>query len=959
MRKLCRITLLSLLLGVNAIAWAGEDDAAVPERPRSDGATFDQIPELLPGGLPPESYLPDGTLDSAVHWFRHRRPARARRELEAYLSNKGKRDADWLRVNYLYAYLCMQDGDYQLASLHFYRVRSTEHPLAAFALYYEALVDFERGKYVAAIPECGQYRERFPNGPFTDDCSLLIADAHREAGRSGTAISLYKTYLEGHEDENLEEQIQVSIARAYEVAGSTDTAVRMYTKLMLRHRYSTHGELAEQGLERLASAGVEIPELTDEQLWTRANTLKRYRFDEAYRIFTELWERHEGQPDSDFFEELEENKYKFRMATRQYSAVAAENARKFEAARGGKSAAQHLARAVRGFNKVGDFVNAAKYAEIARTQYRRSGHFGGVEQDLAWYYTNGADYANAHDAWARCYRDKPSSGFYRWMTAYTLYRAERYEEAIDALTPLVNAGGTHAEAARFFRAKSHLGLDQTGSARADFNIILRDNPDYWYAQVIESRNRRIRREELALGEARDGHWPADEVPEFGDVPMAPDGLDSEAVLRALIARSSSRDLAPEPDVGRVRVDVDGRPLDLDALDPALAPMAGTADETAPPIAWSRMSWPYPEGTPPSDSMPIDEASVHVRYPVVDIGQKYDRDRALASLGRLAESHKEVWPLLPAIHELTRLGFRADAGKYIANVYGEIQEAQSSRKIRRALEAYEEELAAAEAAVAEAETEAEAEAETETETATERVALLPPLRDEERWSRMLEMRTDSHAWRDLFILTEAPHHMAKSPSGVYRMSVESRRDPEAARAWRQAFPLAYGEQVWTLCEELNVDPMLIFGLMRIESIYHPTVVSRAGATGVMQIMPGTGARVSQLSGYGKYSDEMLRDPDVNVYFGIWYLSRLMERYDGQFPLAVGSYNGGPHNIGRWLRAKQNIGLEEFVEEIPFNETRKYTKRVTQMYATYLSIYDSEAFVQLPRTTRPDNPKVINF
>lgn len=386
-----------------------------------------------------------------------------------------------------------------------------------------------------------------------------------------------------------------------------------------------------------------------------------------------------------------------------------------------------------------------------------------------------------------------------------------------------------------------------------------------------------------------------------------------------------------------------------------------------------MTWPY-AGEDADGSVatvaPIEPASPHVRYPIVDVGRNYDRDKALLTLARLAESHEEVWPQLPAIRELVELGFRGEPGKYIAEVYGEIKEVQGSRSIRRKVEAYEKELEEAAKAAATDEDRLAAEQPT-VEVADEAadseagedgdgpVALLPPLRDEERWARMLSMRTDGLAWRDLFILTEAPHHMSRASTGVSRLGRDSRQDPDVARAWRQAYPLAYGEQVWELCEELDLDPMLIFGLMRIESVYHPTVVSRAGAVGVMQIMPGTGSRVSQMSGYGSYSDELLRDPDVNVLFGTWYLSRLMERYDGQFPLAVASYNGGPHNIGRWLRSKHGVAMEEFVEEIPFNETRKYVKKVVEAYGVYLAIYDPDAYVQLSRTTRPDNPKVINF
>jgi soluble lytic murein transglycosylase len=87
---------------------------------------------------------------------------------------------------------------------------------------------------------------------------------------------------------------------------------------------------------------------------------------------------------------------------------------------------------------------------------------------------------------------------------------------------------------------------------------------------------------------------------------------------------------------------------------------------------------------------------------------------------------------------------------------------------------------------------------------------------------------------------------------------------------------------------------------------------------------------------------------------------MRRFgDRQFALAVGSYNGGPHNIGRWLHENTGMPFEEFVEEIQFNETRAYTRRVLEYYAVYCELYGNGAWPLLPDTTTADDPRVINF
>ena len=111
----------------------------------------------------------------------------------------------------------------------------------------------------------------------------------------------------------------------------------------------------------------------------------------------------------------------------------------------------------------------------------------------------------------------------------------------------------------------------------------------------------------------------------------------------------------------------------------------------------------------------------------------------------------------------------------------------------------------------------------------------------------------------------------------------------------------------------------------------------------------------------YSPEILEDPSQNVRYGVWYLSRLLDRFDGVFPLAVASYNGGPHNVSSWLRPwGENIHMDDFVEQIPYPESRDYVKKVTGYYATYVSLYGPEgAAVDVPWHTRGDDADVIDF
>jgi soluble lytic murein transglycosylase len=102
---------------------------------------------------------------------------------------------------------------------------------------------------------------------------------------------------------------------------------------------------------------------------------------------------------------------------------------------------------------------------------------------------------------------------------------------------------------------------------------------------------------------------------------------------------------------------------------------------------------------------------------------------------------------------------------------------------------------------------------------------------------------------------------------------------------------------------------------------------------MQIMPNTGRRIAAALGVPFEVSDLL-DPAVNVEFAAWYLASLIKRFDGRLPLAIASYNGGPHNVRLWMRQSQpEIPLDAFLERIPFDQTHRYVRRVLTHYAAY--------------------------
>jgi hypothetical protein len=214
------------------------------------------------------------------------------------------------------------------------------------------------------------------------------------------------------------------------------------------------------------------------------------------------------------------------------------------------------------------------------------------------------------------------------------------------------------------------------------------------------------------------------------------------------------------------------------------------------------------------------------------------------------------------------------------------------------------------------------------------------------------------WRQIFYFVRDDYHAARFSWGATKLA---RTQEERDIAIRRAFPTAEVDALYRYGAELDVDPLLVLGLMRQESVYRQWALSHVGAIGLLQIMPRTGARVASLMGDGSYSPEILEDPATNVRYGVWYLARLMDRFEGTFPLAVGSYNGGPHNVGSWLRPwGSTIRMDDFVEQIPYGETKNYIKKVTGYYATYLALYGSPGeVVDVPAVPRTDHPEIVDF
>lgn len=181
---------------------------------------------------------------------------------------------------------------------------------------------------------------------------------------------------------------------------------------------------------------------------------------------------------------------------------------------------------------------------------------------------------------------------------------------------------------------------------------------------------------------------------------------------------------------------------------------------------------------------------------------------------------------------------------------------------------------------------------------------------------------------------------KSPTGPARTS------------WMQAYPRAFPRLVMKQARAYGVNPYLLWALMTVESSFNPDSISPADALGLLQVIPRTGLKTALLLGDDEFGPLDLLEEDVSVQHGAFYFSNLLHKFRGQELLAFAGYNGGPHRVGDWLDARGGQPLDEFIEEIPFDEARGYAKKVTRFLSLYLRMYEGIDHIYIGQNIRRD-------
>ncbi len=167
-------------------------------------------------------------------------------------------------------------------------------------------------------------------------------------------------------------------------------------------------------------------------------------------------------------------------------------------------------------------------------------------------------------------------------------------------------------------------------------------------------------------------------------------------------------------------------------------------------------------------------------------------------------------------------------------------------------------------------------------------------------------------------------------------------------WRILFPEPYWDSIKAESAKNNLDPYLVASLIRQESEFNPSAISYANAWGLMQLLPSVGRAMAREEGIMHFQTFQLLDPETNIRLGTRYLRQMVERFGGVQEYALAAYNAGDNRVVDWEAAGPYHGMDEFVESIPFTQTREYVEAILRNEETYRAI-DQFAGSQGPART----------
>jgi soluble lytic murein transglycosylase len=184
---------------------------------------------------------------------------------------------------------------------------------------------------------------------------------------------------------------------------------------------------------------------------------------------------------------------------------------------------------------------------------------------------------------------------------------------------------------------------------------------------------------------------------------------------------------------------------------------------------------------------------------------------------------------------------------------------------------------------------------------------------------------------------APHQAMRIMKSLAPEYLNLALDQAPRRFWELLFPLPYRADVVRAASEKNLDPYLLAGLIRQESEFDPQARSRANAFGLTQVRPATGRLFARQVGIKRFSSRLLFQPAANLKIGVSIFSAMLDKNGGNLEQTLAAYNAGPNRAAEWRAWNTYREPAEFVESIPFTETRDYVQAVLRNADIYRRLY----------------------
>jgi soluble lytic murein transglycosylase len=195
--------------------------------------------------------------------------------------------------------------------------------------------------------------------------------------------------------------------------------------------------------------------------------------------------------------------------------------------------------------------------------------------------------------------------------------------------------------------------------------------------------------------------------------------------------------------------------------------------------------------------------------------------------------------------------------------------------------------------------------------------------------------------EMAVSADAPYLAVRAMKSLVPDYLSLPLDAAPRQFWELLFPLPYRGELVADAVRNGLDPYLVAGLVRQESEFNPAALSHANAYGLTQVLPAAGRTYARQAGLRRFSVESLLEPAVNLRIGTSILRGMLDRNGGRLEQTLASYNAGPNRVAEWLGWKTYREPAEFVESIPFTETREYVQAVLRNQEIYRRLYHGRA------------------